>query len=415
MPSRVRQSLTLVMGSAMVFGLSSLDLDDELTLNFPKSRAEASRNLPPPPPNGEQGFVVYYFSPTYEGNADDCPEGFASMLRENMLATLSPAKRERVLQPDHEEEFNALYRKFAIREDGANICTNMEWFDRPAQKTVQGKTAAGFNLDGDASGDATQSGCAHDNFTGRDGTPGVDNQYWRAIGCLEKFRPHKGQPPQTSQHFGMSLANGENAQVILLRGVDSWLQDDDVEIIYANTPDRALVDSQRNFLHGASYAATNTPGGPNRFRGRIVNGTIEAHTPHLQLRQVYYLGAGLRGLDITGTRTKWDFRDAQLRLSLQPDGSIKGMLGGYQPVLTSLITPHLGGSGAALGADYDCAAMYAAVLKMADGHRDPETGQCTTISTTIDIKAVPAFVSLDEDSDGQHAMAPAVRNLPAGR
>ena len=30
--------------------------------------------------------------------------------------------------------------------------------------------------------------------------------------------------------------------------------------------------------------------------------------------------------------------------------------------------------------------------RLADGHRDPKTGQCTSISTQYRIKAIPAFV-----------------------
>ena len=30
--------------------------------------------------------------------------------------------------------------------------------------------------------------------------------------------------------------------------------------------------------------------------------------------------------------------------------------------------------------------------KLADGHRDPKTGQCTSISTQYRITAIPAFV-----------------------
>lgn len=58
-------------------------------------------------------------------------------------------------------------------------------------------------------------------------------------------------------------------------------------------------------------------------------------------------------------------------------------------VILSTVT---GGFGAAVGAGIDCAAQYNTLKKLADGGRDPATGQCTTVSAAFDVAAVPAFV-----------------------
>ena len=42
--------------------------------------------------------------------------------------------------------------------------------------------------------------------------------------------------------------------------------------------------------------------------------------------------------------------------------------------------------------DYSCPALYKAMHDLADGYKDPATGQCTAISTAINIKAVRTFV-----------------------
>ena len=142
-----------------------------------------------------------------------------------------------------------------------------------------------------------------------------------------------------------------------------------------------------------------TPGGPNVIRGRIVNGVFEASTPRLQLRQIWYLGLGLRGQDLRGPRNTWDLRRVRLRLAFQPDGSLKGLIGAYQPLRDAMSVLSMGGAGTALTADFDCPVIYASMKKMADGDRDPKTGQCTTISTTYELVAVPAFVvPLREDT-----------------
>ena len=44
-------------------------------------------------------------------------------------------------------------------------------------------------------------------------------------------------------------------------------------------------------------------------------------------------------------------------------------------------------------AGIDCAGEYNTLKKLADGMRDPKTGQCTAISSALELKAVPAFVN----------------------
>ena len=41
---------------------------------------------------------------------------------------------------------------------------------------------------------------------------------------------------------------------------------------------------------------------------------------------------------------------------------------------------------------HTCQGAYYALRENADGHRDPATGQCTSISTQYRIRAAPAFV-----------------------
>ena len=48
-----------------------------------------------------------------------------------------------------------------------------------------------------------------------------------------------------------------------------------------------------------------------------------------------------------------------------------------------------------------CAGMYHAIQQVADGHPDPETGRCTSVSSAIHFEAVPAFVLEGEGADGQ--------------
>lgn len=49
-------------------------------------------------------------------------------------------------------------------------------------------------------------------------------------------------------------------------------------------------------------------------------------------------------------------------------------------------------NGAARVLGYTCPGVYHSLHKYADGHPDPQTGRCTSISTQYRIKAIPAFV-----------------------
>jgi hypothetical protein len=179
--------------------------------------------------------------------------------------------------------------------------------------------------------------------------------------------------------------------VILLRGVDSLEQDDHVEVIYANTPDRPMTDSKGKFLVGASFAVSDSaPRNRNVLIGRIDKGVLTTRPADIALTQTWGQG-GAR--DIRGNRTKWDYRKGRLRLVFQPDGSLAGLLGGYRPVFDVIQSPALGGAGSALSAGIDCASQLATLRKYADGLRDPKTKQCTAISSAVKIVAVPAFVT----------------------
>ncbi|MBW1882909.1 MAG: hypothetical protein JRJ58_05240, partial [Deltaproteobacteria bacterium] len=56
------------------------------------------------------------------------------------------------------------------------------------------------------------------------------------------------------------------------------------------------------------------------------------------------------------------------------------------------IGDHPQGRNAANSRGFMCAGIYHAMPRVADGHPDPETGRCTSISTAIHFEAVPAFL-----------------------
>ena len=71
---------------------------------------------------------------------------------------------------------------------GEDVCWNPTVVKDPPLRTVESARALGFNLDGTTTGEATPKSCRHREFTGADGTAGVDNQMWRLVGCIHGWR-----------------------------------------------------------------------------------------------------------------------------------------------------------------------------------------------------------------------------------
>ncbi len=359
----------------------------------PSAGGEASdRSLPAPPANGELGFVVSYFiQPVIQG-PDACPAGTVPKLRDAYLLRQSPEERARLSLKENEAELVQRWQADTFGPGGTNICSNPDMFERPLIGTLQSKHSWGLDLDGDASGKTDSADtCAHENFSTPTGEAGIDNQEYRVMGCTLEWRGVDGVAGD--QEIGMRQfhASGEWTQVILLRGVDSLTNDDSVEVIYANTPDRPVSDSSGKFLPGASFTVSDkAPRHRNVLRGRITNGVLNTDPADIVLTQTWGQG-GAR--DIRGNRTKYDFRKGRLRLAFQPDGSVTGMLGGYRPVFDVIHSPAIGGAGSALTAGIDCAAELRTLHQYADGIRDPKTGKCSGVSSAIRIAAIPAFVN----------------------
>jgi hypothetical protein len=118
----------------------------------------------------------------------ECPDGPVFSNRDNWQAQFpTEADRKRHLE-----------MCWDIENRGPN-CENV-WLNPESVKDplpfreVRGKTAYGLNLDSTPDGRATDRTCAHQKFTGADLTEGIDNQYYRFIGC-HKSLLSPAQPP----------------------------------------------------------------------------------------------------------------------------------------------------------------------------------------------------------------------------
>jgi hypothetical protein len=362
----------------------------------PSAATAAAPALPAPPASGEMGFVVVQFhAPGYAGPlTEDCPDGKGGVhkqgvLKDSYLRTLPEAEQARLNLAENANELDRKWKAYGQGANGTNICSHVyEFLDRPPTAMMQGKVAWGLNLDNDASGAGKDAyTCKHADFTSPTGEKGIDHQFWRVMGCSEGYRgvDNDGNGA-TRRYYDNAMMTGELTQVILLRGVNSLANDPDVEIVYANTDDRPIASASGQALANASFTvslAGRKADYRNILHGRIINGVLTTNPGRVLLHN------GVQA----GMYSQIDLDRSRLRLTFQPDGSLKGMIGGYMPLLNDSIIARAGGNGSVTTAGIDCAGQYAAMRLMADGDKDPKTGQCRKISYAYEMSAVPAFVN----------------------
>lgn len=349
---------------------------------------------------GEAGFVVtsiaYALGPDGKGGA--CPNGLSGGVRGAADAyAKTPAGQRRTDETDQAYQRRLNMAVFTA-PNGQNLCMNPEaGAPDPGWRMVSGKVPVdGIDLDGQDGGKRPAAGtCAHENFEGTHGDRGVDNQFYRVIGCSTGY-----QSTGQGNGFDTEMYTGSWGILIRLRGVDDLRNDPDVEVgIYANA-DPIQLSADRKALPYATYAITQDPKYRATTRGRIVDGVLTIDP--VDVRFLNY---------VNSMRDDRILRDARLRLRFTPEGGMEGFLAGYWPIdsaydlgfgsrnsqaakgglapLRLRLNTAMGRAGA-LG--HTCHGAWFALHQAADGHRDPATGRCTSISTQYRIKVLPAFI-----------------------
>jgi len=354
--------------------------------------------------NGEAGFVITEFAYALGPDAKEsgaCPAGMTAGVR-GLIEALSkgPAGQRK----DGETE-QALQRRLTMAvntaPNGQNICMHPEAASAdPGWRMVSGRDLKvdGIDLDGrdPVSGKKqTVDTCSHEEFQGTQGERGVDNQFYRVVGCTSGF-----QSTGQANGFQTEMYTGSWGILMTLKGVDDPLNDPEVEVgLYANA-DPIQLSASRSALAYATYAAEQDPRYRATTRGRIVDGVLTMDPVDVRFRNIVN--------SMTDDRL---LKAARVRLKFTSDGGMEGFLAGYSPIEAIYdvqygarssrnakgelapearrIQTSVGRAGA-LG--HSCNGAYHALHKAADGHRDPKTGRCTSISTQYRIRVAPAFV-----------------------
>lgn len=342
----------------------------------------SSADAAPAPRDRKLGFVtVSMYTAIYQTTyMEECPGGLTFSNDELWWRNLSPQDRDlRTKGGDEEPIGDARRATAAVRgPDGQDVCWNPTSVKDPPMLVVEGKTSFGLNLDGDSTGAATDKTCAHDNFTGISGEPGVDNQVYRLLGCTYGWRKDGYMENQANSE------RRDSSQGILLievTNVDDAMNDNDVTVGFYRNMDTLPKDSKGQILAHGSYRVDTSGRYTTIAKGRIRDGILI--TDPADARLPFF------GIDV---ERNMYIKDLRLNLDLNSDGKFKGMFAGYHDLENWWGFIQRIASNYAVTMQVSCPAFHEAVQKHADGHKDPTTGKCTSLSSAYNIETVPAFI-----------------------
>lgn len=322
------------------------------------------------------GYVVSYFWHAMPLDAAEleCPQGFAQPPKPSdykdlePFKSMDPAELQRISENQQER---IKYMRFR-GPTKADMC-KQPWLEPNRTMPIgQNRRLNGIDLDG---GKAIP-GCAHGDMVSPDGRAGIDNQYSRVMTCIARRRPGGGM----REFYTEAIRNGDYTLLIQLSGVDDLKQDDDIELLVTTSDDLMTKTADgKNVVQNLSFTPTFNPAYTTRFKGRIVDGFV------LTDRQDMHVPAAR-----IPNQAEVTYRNATLRLQIQADGTLKGVLGGYLKIADAFMRQDP--STEQVAGPFSCPAFYNALVSMADAEPDSQSGKCTSLSAGWEIEAVPAFL-----------------------
>ncbi|HEX2138726.1 MAG TPA: hypothetical protein VHG33_03330 [Woeseiaceae bacterium] len=290
-----------------------------------------------------------------------CPNGFNSGPRDQF---------DRLFPMDNGQQYTELETRLMREGRQAHPSTSEDPF--PFYE-AQGHISYGLNLDGEIGPDDLQSPT---------GEKGIDNQVYRAVGCIDGYR-YKGAVWQFDTDD--MLANLSNRFVIELTGVDDFRNDDDVTVTTYRGLDGLHRDATGALSAGGIQRIDLRWGQPfiYRLQGRIVDGVLTTE-PVDDFKLLWSMGNKMGGHQL--------FQGFRMQIELSP-GSAEGLFAGYVDIdrwdhnLNTNWTTHFQAYG-----HVSQPSLYRAMSRLADGYPDPVTGKNTAVSSAVEVSFVQVHV-----------------------
>jgi hypothetical protein len=239
----------------------------------------------------------------------------------------------------------------------------------PNIELASGRYAFGFNLDGQEAPGSFEDPVSHER--------GVDNNLWRVVGCFTVYNVRLPIRPYSEDIAFDTSIDAMPAWVMSVSG-DDLSKDGEVTVTFDHALNVAMRNTYAGLLSGATYTIDPDPRNHSVHKGRIKDQvlTVEGGEYYSQGDSQWY--PLLR------------FSNTHLRVKMAPDGSLEGIIGGYQPWKDFFYFLAIRGEGTG---QVDLAGSYNALKRLADGPPDPVTGERTSISAAYRFQAVPAFLA----------------------
>jgi hypothetical protein len=253
-----------------------------------------------------------------------------------------------------------------------NVYIYPETYPDPGLVGISGDLTEGFNLDGKES----------TGFPSPTGEKGIDNNFYRALGCTKSYR---GPPRLSSGALSTndSMHNGGWTVAIVVHGAGADpMNDSKVEVGFYMSSDKLVKDGNGDIARDYTFRIK-----PSKlegiFKASTSNGVITSKGP---MPEVWTRDpGGARDLQLL---------NARLKLKMKADGSLEGYIGGYRPwkpVYTALVNAR--GPVVEVLGWIELPAIYYALKKNADYSPTGPKGEKTHISYAMRVNAIPAYVA----------------------
>ena len=328
-----------------------------------------------------KSFVVGWFLQAANSYEGDCPEGInplpEDMFREEMKAVGVTEKEIEEIMVGFKGGISTPSTMSAIINRGRIDGKPVNAYNYPTSvpdiglHEVKGKFAYGFNLDGKQTAKDFEDPDTHEK--------GVDNAYWRAMGCNLNHRGTKTEIPTEWELHWDNQRDKMPAWLISISGED-LTKDGAVTVTFQKALEHVARDANGYVRSDSTFRIDPDPRWQNALSGQLKDGVITVTTPG----EVHLSGDpyGLTELDMSGAR---------FRLTLNQDGTAEGVLGGYIPWRRVFYVYGSSGYSEETMIGTDLPGAFYALRRHADAYPDPKTGENTAISTSWRVVAVPAY------------------------
>ena len=331
-----------------------------------------------------RNFVVsYFYDANWSDGKTDCPNGLN-------ISAIDFYRRDLAAIGYKHDEIEAALKDFpgegGLKQPWVpmvvtrgnhkdNVYAHPETMADPGMIEVGGHYAYGFNLDGKG---ADSSSKFEDPDTHEQG---VNNQLYKTMGCIRSYRglPPPGRPSLVENLWDV-LRDVMPAWVIGVTAPEGFGKDGDVTVTF----DRALERITRDATGATAQADMTYRIDPDPRSHNVLKGHLKGNVVTIDPADFNMVLDPYEQPEIRFTKT-------HLRLTMNPDGSARGVIGGYQ--LWSTVYYGMADQGhiKEYAASINVPALYYALKRNADYDPDPKTGENRQISSAYVIEAVRAF------------------------